>query len=242
MNERPHDLVICISDFHSPYGSEDAVKFLDAIKSKYWKKAKNPIVVNTGDELDYHSISFHGADPALMSPSDELESAIKKLSPLYEIFPKMLLCESNHGSLVYRKQKFHGLPRSVFKSYREILGAPRGWKWADDWTLKIGREDYCYFHHSKSAEVLKTSQSMGMSCVSGHLHEKFSLSYWANPNNLYFAMQIGCLIDNESLAFAYNKVNLKRPIIGTGIIVDGSPLLIPMKKNHRGQWIGKLPY
>lgn len=239
--KKGHDLVICISDFHSPYNAQDSVDFIDAIKSKYWKKAKNPIAINTGDELDYHAISFHGADPELMSPSDELEAAIKKLSPFYEMFPKMLLCESNHGSLVYRKQKFHGLPKSVFKSYREVLGAPRGWRWADDWTIKLSNGADCYFHHSKSADVLKTSQSMGMSTVSGHLHEKFSLSYWANPNGLYFAMQIGCLIDNDSLAFSYNKVNLKRPIIGTGIIVNGIPQLVPMVKNKNGRWTGKLP-
>jgi hypothetical protein len=41
-------------------------------------------------------------------------------------------------------------------------------------------------------------------------------------------MTIGCLIDDASLAFAYNKNTLKRPIIGCGAILDGQPKLLPM--------------
>lgn len=67
-----------------------------------------------------------------------------------------------------------------------------------------------------------------MSCVQGHFHEKFKIYYWANPLGLYWAMQVGCLIDDDSLAFAYNNVNLKRPIIGCGVIVDGVPILEAM--------------
>jgi hypothetical protein len=36
------------------------------------------------------------------------------------------------------------------------------------------------------------------------------------------------------------KNNLKRPVIGTGIIVNGIPKLIPMILNKKGLWIGKI--
>jgi hypothetical protein len=53
-------------------------------------------------------------------------------------------------------------------------------------------------------------------------------------------MQSGCLIDRKALAFAYDKLNLNRPIIGTSIIIDSKPELIPMILNKAGRWIGKL--
>jgi hypothetical protein len=82
-----------------------------------------------------------------------------------------------------------------------------------------------YIHHGKSSDAIKTSQAMSMSHVCGHFHESFGVKYWGNPNGLFWAMNAGCLIHDKSLAFAYNNANLKRPIIGTGLIIDGVPIL-----------------
>lgn len=223
--------VLVISDTHIPYGHPDTLEFLKSLKKKY----KPDLVVHIGDEIDNHAISFHDSDPDLMSPGDELQSAIKKLEAFYKLFPKMKLIDSNHGSLVYRKQKTHGLPRWVFKSYREILQAPRGWSWSMDLTIKTP-QGKVYFHHGKNKPVMKTSQNMAMSVVQGHYHENFSVNYWANPNGLFWQMQVGCLIDDKSMAFAYNKCNLNRPIIGTGLIVNGLPVLEPMILDKSGRW------
>ena len=133
-----------------------------------------------------------------------------------------------------------GLPRHVFKSYREILGAPKGWHWHDDMIVKMSNGEYVYFCHGKSADVLKLSQSMGMSCVQGHFHEKYEVRYWGNKLGLFWGMTIGCLIENKSLAFAYNKVNLKRPVIGCAVILNGIPHLTPMILDRKGRWIGKI--
>jgi hypothetical protein len=53
-------------------------------------------------------------------------------------------------------------------------------------------------------------------------------------------MRVGCMIDDESLAFEYNKTTLQRPVIGCGIIINGQPSLIPMVLNKKGRWIGRL--
>jgi hypothetical protein len=53
-------------------------------------------------------------------------------------------------------------------------------------------------------------------------------------------MVVGCLIDDKSMAFAYNKLQLKRPLIGVGIILDGQPKLLPMILNKEGRWIRKI--
>jgi hypothetical protein len=228
--------VLVISDQHFPYNHADIIAFLRAIKEKYSPDR----VVNIGDELDYHAISFHDHDPDLMSPSDELETAIKRMKPIFDMFPEMDLLDSNHGSLVYRKAKSNGLPRSVLKTYGEVLGAPKGWKWHFELVLKLSDGKPCYFHHGKSGNGIKLSQAMGMCVVQGHHHEKFAIEYWGNPLGLYWSMQVGCLIENSSLAFSYNKTNLKRPVIGCGIILNGHPKLLPMVLNANGRWIGKL--
>ena len=228
--------ILVISDTHFPYNHPDTIAFLKACKNHY----KPDKVVHIGDEIDGHGISFHNSDPDLLSPGDELLTAINRLKVLYTMFPEVDLVESNHGSLVYRKGKVHGIPRHVFKSYREVLEAPRGWKWHFDLTLTMSDGKQVYFTHGKSSAHAKLSQSMGMSVVQGHYHERFEVIYWANPNGLYWDMRVGCLIEDKSLAFAYNNTNLKRPIIGIGVIINGHPKLVPMVLDKRGRWCGKL--
>lgn len=228
--------ILIISDLHCPYQHPDTVAFLKAIKNKY----KPTRVILSGDEVDYHAISFHDSDPDLDSPGVELEKAIKALTPLYKLFPVAEVLESNHGSLVFRKALATGLSKAFFKSPGEIIRAPKKWSWHFDITVKLPNGTSCYFHHSKGANVKKNSQALGMSFVQGHHHESFELCYWGNPNMLLFGMTVGCLVDNKSLAMAYNKNNLKRPVIGCGVIIDSIPMLIPMVLNKQGRWIGRL--
>jgi hypothetical protein len=97
-----------------------------------------------------------------------------------------------------------------------------------------------YFCHGKMADVLKLAQSMGMSCVQGHYHSSYSIKYYGNSLGLYYGLQVGCLIDKDSLAFRYNKTQRMRPIIGCAVIINGLPKLIPMVLNKSGRWIGKI--
>lgn len=228
--------ILVISDLHCPYQHQDTVAFLKAIKDKY----KPTRVILSGDEVDYHSISFHDHDPDLDSPGKELEKAIAALRPIYRLFPTAEVLESNHGSLVIRKALSNGLSRKFFKSPGEVLEAPKGWTWHFDITAQLPDGTDCYFHHSKGANVKKNSQSLGMSFVQGHHHETFELSYWGNPNALLFGMTVGCLVDSHALSMAYNKNNLKRPVIGCAVIINSIPMLIPMKLNRKGRWVGKL--
>lgn len=228
--------ILVISDLHAPYTHIDTVAFLRAIKKKY----KPTRVILTGDEADFAGISFHDHDPDLDTPGKELEKAIKTLKPIYDMFPKAEVLESNHGSLVLRKALANGLSRKFFKSPGEILQAPKGWTWHFDINTQLPNGTYCYFHHSKGANVKKNSQAMGSSFVQGHHHESFEIQYWGNPNALLFGMTVGCLVDPNALAMAYNKNNLKRPVIGLGLIVDSIPVLVPMVLNKKGRWIGKL--
>ncbi len=228
--------ILVISDLHCPYNHPDSVAFLKAIKAKYSPTR----VILSGDEADFHNISFHDADPDLDSAGVELEKAIKALQPIYKLFPVAEVLESNHGSLVLRKAIANGLSKKFFKSPGEILGAPKGWTWHFDLVVGLPDRTTCYFHHSKGVNAKKNSQAMGSSFVQGHHHETFEISYWGNPNALLFGMTVGCLVDTKSLALAYNKNNLKRPVIGCAVIIDSKPVLIPMVLSKGGRWVGKL--
>lgn len=222
---------------HYPYNQADILQFLAALNKKY----KFDKVISVGDELDFHALSFHDSDPDLMSAGDELETSINRLKPLYKLFPEIDLVDSNHGSMVYRRQKAHGIPRRAIKSYRDVLEAPRGWKWHDDLTISLNDGSKVYVCHGRQKNGLSLSQSMGMSCVQGHYHENFEVRYWGNSLGLNWSMMVGCMIDKDSLAFAYNKLNLKRPIIGCGGIINGQPRLFPMVLKSNGRWNGLVP-
>ncbi len=225
--------ILIISDIHIPYHHPDSLEFLDYLKYKYQPTR----IICMGDELDKHALSFHDSDPNLPSAGDELRQSLPVIAQLNKMFPVMDILESNHGSLLYRKAHANGIPKQYLKSYNEVLNVNSSWKWWYDMTITLPNGNKCYFHHGKSANVTKTSQTMSMCAVQGHYHETFKIEYWGNPNGLFWAMQTGCLINDNALAFNYNNVNLKRPIIGTGLIINSQPILEPMVLGQDGRWI-----
>lgn len=225
--------ILVISDMHIPYHHEDTIPFLQHLKDKY----KPTRVICLGDELDHHALSYHESDPDLPSASEELKKCLPIISQLEDMFPVLDILDSNHGSLVWRKAKTHGIPRHYIKSYNDVLGVGRGWKWHFDLTIQLPNGQYCYFHHGKTTDVTKLSQQMGMNAVQGHYHNDFKTGFWGNPTGLYWGMQCGCLIDDDALAFSYNNVNIKRPVIGTGLIINSLPVLEPMILNKNGRWV-----
>lgn len=216
--------ILVISDLHFPYENPKTFEFLQMLKDKY-----NPTrVIQLGDECDFHTTSFHDSDPDLYGPAHELIKAQEKIKRLEDMFPVIDLLDSNHGSLVYRKAKHHGIPAHCIKSYNEMLGVGDGWKWHNDLLITLPNGKKVYFCHGRSGDGLKLSKNMACNVVQGHFHSKFNISYWSNPENLFWSMQAGCLVDNNSLAMAYNKLTLDRPIIGCGVIINGVPVLEAM--------------
>lgn len=220
---------------HHPYSHPDTVPFLAALKKKY----NFDKVVCIGDEVDFHALSFHDSDPDLDSAGTELKQAIKSLRPIYELFPKVSVVDSNHGSMVYRKGLASGIPKAALRQYREVLQAPKGWDWTFDLKLKTPL-GLVYFCHGKSGSAGRLASQYGMSCVQGHFHEKAQITYISTPEKLMFDAHTGCLADDSSLALGYNKVNPKRPIVSLIVIIDGVPHIEPMILKKGGRWIGRL--
>jgi len=213
----------------------DSLDFLYKIK----KTLQPTRIICLGDELDYHAASFHDSDPDLDSAGKELMTALGYIDTLHELFPKMQLLHSNHGSMAYRKAKANGMPRHLIKSYNDVLGVPNDdWSWHESIVLELPNGTKCKFVHGISANILASSQSIGMSLIQGHHHSLFELRYWTAGQGLHFAITSGCLIDDTSMAFAYNKLQVKRPIIGVTFIENSIPMLIPMALDENNRWKG----
>ena len=221
---------------HVPYQHPDALKFLAALEKKY----KFDLVVNMGDLADFHNISFHKSDPDLLSAGDELRALRKYCTKLEKLFPEMIVIGSNHGDLPIRKFFDAGLPVELLRQYNDIYEVGKGWRFCDDVTLVDGRE-VTYLVHGISKDGLKLAVQRGINVVQGHYHTEFTIKYASNPRSLLWSMQVGCLIDKKSLAFAYDKLNLTRPILGSGAIIRGQPKLLPMTLNEKSEWDGVVP-
>lgn len=102
------------------------------------------------------------------------------------------------------------------------------------------KNEILYVAHGIVKDGKKLAAQRGVHVVQGHYHTEGRIDYISNPRNLLWSMQVGCLIDKQALAFAYDKLNLNRPIIGTGLCVRGKPLLVPMPLNDKSRWTGKL--
>ncbi len=76
--------ILVISDQHIPYHHPQMMDFLKALKKKY----KPTRIVNIGDELDHHALSFHDSDSDLPSAGDELRISIPIIQELKRYFLK----------------------------------------------------------------------------------------------------------------------------------------------------------
>lgn len=235
--DHPYQCILHIPDQHAPYQHPDALRFLAAVKEAF----PVDLVVNAGDELDYHALSFHDADPNLDSAGAELERGKVFMHSLEKLFPVQLICGSNHGSMVFRKAKHHGIPVQMIKSYREVIfpgGQGKGWSWADEWVVNtpMGR---VMFKHSSSG-ILADAAHNRCNLLVGHSHGLFSTEYCASKDYLYWGAYGGCLIDNEAYAFAYGKLSKNKPIVGCTLVLQGRPVQVPMILDNAGRWVGYL--
>jgi hypothetical protein len=226
--------VMIIPDLHEPYSHPDSHKFLKAVYDEY-----NPdIGICLGDEVDHHAISFHDSDSSLPSADAELDQAIIMLQEgLHRLFQKLYLLESNHGSLAFRKMKHHGLPIRMLKPLNELYETPL-WEWHHD-ILLLTNLGPIYICHGKAAAYGKLAKEMGCSAIQGHYHGKFEITWHRTATGSRFNCFSGCLVDEKSMAMAYGKNHLPKPILGCTIIdKNGIPKLIKMKLDLQGRWNG----
>lgn len=227
--------VVVIPDMQIPFEHPDAFRFIKAVC-----EAVDPtILVNIGDEVDQMALSRFDPDPEAKGAGPELRVAIKHLQKWYKEFPEMLVCTSNHTARVYKQAFLAGIPEAYLRTVPEWLEAPAGWQWADAYII-----DNVKYEHGDAQGGMHAAMNLAQrnrrSTVIGHHHSHGGVRYIANDDEMIFGMNVGALIDMNSIAFRYAKNAAYKPTLGCGVVIEGIPYFVPMLTRKNGRWTGEV--
>jgi hypothetical protein len=215
---------LIISDLQVPFEAEYALEFCLSLKKQCNIADENVLCV--GDEVDQYFGSCFPKDPDVaMSAVDELNITKKKLKQWYKAFPKMKLAISNHGIRWAKKAVQAEIPSQMIKAYQEVLEAPAGWVWKDEWIIKA-EAPFKMIHgmgYSGPNAFRQAPIDHHMSIVFGHLHSHAGIAYLktgVNSNATIWGMNVGSLIDTSSFAFHYGKHSRHKPILSVGLVLE----------------------
>ena len=230
------EVVLVIPDTQVPFEHPDSIEFLKTVED--W--AEPTKIIQIGDLIDSHAISDYPTDPDGFSAGHELDKTIKHLKKFYKAFPKVEVVIGNHDARLYRLAFNHGIPRQCMVNLEDLLEFPKGWTLQEE----LIYDGVVYEHGDKFGNgsgnnaYKKAIDSNMSSTVYGHFHAAAGIRYFANKRFLHFAMNVGCLMDTHSYAAAYGKRFPSKPILGCGVVFQGTPMFIPMILDAKGKWVG----
>ena len=204
--------VLVIGDLHEPFCLDE---YLNHCLHVYRKHNCNRVIF-IGDVIDNHFSSYHETsnDFDLLTGSDELDLAIKRIARWYKAFPKADVTIGNHDRLIMRKSQTSAIPKKWIKTYKDVLETPN-WNFVERVVV-----DGVQFIHGEAGTARSKCRADMMSTVQGHLHTQAYTEYYCGQNFKIFGAQIGCGIDHEKYAFAYAKAG-KKPAIGCAVVFGG---------------------
>lgn len=213
--------VLVVPDLHFPFQRKGYLEFLTGLYKEY----RCDYVIQLGDFLDQYCFTRFLRNPDAMGSKQEFEQAQEEAAKFFKAFPKGYITLGNHDARLAKRMAEVGVPEWVLKAYAEMIGMPKTW----DLGSEIYLDEVRYFHgEGLSANTELAVRKVGTSVVYGHTH-KGSISFKAMKRELLFAMNVGCLIDQNTYAFEYAKHALEKSFIGAGVVIDGKqPILIPM--------------
>lgn len=221
---------LIISDVHEPCSRKGALKFCKDVQ----KEHKTNHTVFIGDLADWHSISFHAHHPEMPGPKDEFELAYKYIQKWYKAFPDAVVILGNHDRRIIRLAESVNIPKRFIRDYKDIWNTPK-WKWVDNVVI----DNVYYVHGDKTGSSLYPAYNLvrkfGMSCVLGHHHSAGGVKWLVNPLRRMFGMDVGSLVDDKQMAFAYNAGAPMRSVLSVGVVIDGTPqhIVMPVGKGEK---------
>lgn len=146
----------------------------------------------------------------------------------------MKIAVSNHGLRWVKKAVAAEIPSQMIRAYQEIIGAPRGWVWKEEWIIKA-RKPFRMIHgvgYSGINGARNATIDSGLSTVIGHLHSYGGVWHLNTGGRRLWAMNTGCLVDEEAYAFEYGKYSRNKATLGIGVVVDGgqTPIFLPYER------------
>ena len=217
--------VLVIGDTHCPCLLDGYVDFLlDCYES--WGCTRT---VHIGDLADNCALSFHLKKPHQKDPMREYDQALEQIEQITSAFPKCDLLLGNHDKLPWRWANEVGIPESMLKDFGAIFNLPKGWSVHERYAqIEIDRVIYQHGDRGRNSAILNAKDEF-QSVVQGHHHAKAGVEFTANRNNRVFGMQVGCGTDWEHHQQEYGIKYSKKPIVGCGVVIDGTtPIFEPM--------------
>ena len=208
-------IVGVVGDAHLPWAHPLYLEFCIDVFTKH----KVDTIVNIGDVIDHHCLSFWDSNPNGYGPEGEAEEATIELERWYRHFPYSRVCIGNHDARHYRKARKSGIPDRFIRGYSDVWDTPE-WTWEFDHVI----DDVMYSHGTlSSGKTPAYNRAMKNRCstVIGHCHHAGGIKYHSNRVSRIFGMDTGCGIDVGAYAFEYGTESPDRPILGCGVVVDG---------------------
>lgn len=228
------DRYLFISDLQIPFEAKGALKFCLAVQKDFGIPKENIYCV--GDEVDqYFGSLYKKSVDGHYTANQEIKASRDKLKAWYRSFPQMKVANSNHGMRWAKKASEAEIPSQMIRAYQEILEAPKGWVWKDQWVIPGSERKIKMIHgmgYGGMYAYRTAAMDHGMPVVFGHLHANAGISHIVTASQKMWGMNVGCLIDCDAYAFNYGKDNRFKPWLGCGVVIDGglTPLLIPYER------------
>lgn len=231
--------IIVTSDTHFPYHHPDTFEFISDILKLH--EYEFDLHIMCGDLVDFHAFSRWDKRPDLHDPSAELLHAretIAMFERLFQDIPTRMVL-GNHDDRIYRKTLGIGVPPECLRPLEEVLET--SWTFEESLLLDLPthgtkKTRKLYVVHDGGSDLRREVVRGNMNMIAGHYHYTSFVDFQVTANDLVWGLQMPCLIDKSSPAFAYSKRQIKRPIIGCAIIDSGYPHLVPMPLNKNGRY------
>jgi hypothetical protein len=226
-----------------PFEHPKALQFYTYVKRHYRIPDENVYCV--GDETDQYYGGLWKKDPnALHTATQEITDTIERLKPWYDIFPKMKLATSNHGTRWMRKALEMDIPELLMRRYESVLGAPDSWLWKKQWLIKSKFPQLVEHGDRFGGRMphLQAAEANGINTIIGHHHSIIGVEFSQTRRSIegfeseagyprVWGMATGCTIDFHKYAFNYAQSAKKVPVIGCGLSFDDGriPLALPFE-------------
>lgn len=227
------DRFLILSDNQKPFEDPDTLRFALAVKKDFGILKEN--IFHVGDIFDqYHGSQYPKSPDVQFTPRQELDETRGRLKPWFDAFPYMRLSDCNHGARWAQKAKAAGIPKDLMRPYREVMGVPQGWKWASQWRVATDHP-FLVIHgvgYSGKYAHENAARDHGISIAMGHLHSNAGVIHVRTVGLRIWGLAVGCMIEESSEAFDYDKENRRKPIKGIGVVLDGgwTPIFIPKER------------
>ncbi len=221
---KENNKVLVIADLHYPYTHKGVLDFIaDVVREE-----KVDRVIINGDLTDSYNFSTYSKTLGSDSVGVELKKLRKMTKQLGKVIPSAIITDSNHDARLWRKARVAGIPREVLLPYIKLIGAEGlDWRLVPEYSLTVDatREQWFFMHHV-SGSVLSVANGMNANVVLSHKHTVQGIQRTVGVRSDYWGCDTGCLIDEKSYAFAYQKLSQRKPALGALLIEEGMPRLL----------------